>query len=399
MVMTYRLEEMDWLKPQLPLVWKAPALYVQGPESSKDVGKYCGHLGKKAFILGGDTALKIAKENVESSLADSGVEVADTYPGVFFCTDERNAEVAEAAKASGADFIIGIGGGSVADVARVVAKEVGMGGRLVMVGTVASMAGHTSALSVLYNEDTTWNRYELFPEDTHAVIIDSKIVAEGPWEQTLNGMGDALCIKFEMEASKRAETPTLVGGYSTHTSRLIADDCWTQLRRYGAQALAANKRKVVTPTLEKIIEVNTLMAGVGFESGGLAGGHGIHDGLVGAGMLALHRMADKHIPHGQVISFTTITQLILEDRPAELINDVIAWADSVGLAITFEDLMGKGSQPDLDVLWNGACKACNTDKVLLLGPMPVSPAKVYSALLTADQLGTEYREKKKPEMG
>jgi glycerol dehydrogenase len=396
MVMTYRLKEMDWIKPQLPFVWKSPAIYVQGPEASKDTGKYCGHLGKKAFIMGGTTALKIAGENVRNSLAENGVEVADEYPGVWLCSDTENDKVTEAAKASEADFIVGVGGGSMCDVARRVANNVDMGGKLVLVGTVASMAGFTSALSVIYNDDLTWNRYDLYPEDTHAVIMDSKIIAEGPVSQTINGMGDAMCIKFEMEASKQAETPTLVGGYSTVSSRLIANECWNQLREFGVQALAANRHKVVTPALERIIETNTLMAGVGFESGGLAGGHGIHDGLVGAGLLALHRKADRHIPHGQVISFTTITQMILEDRPSEEIWEAIAWADSVGLSITFEDLMGKGVSPDLDLIWAGACKSCMQDKVLLLGATPVSPARVYSALLTADELGNKFREEIKP---
>jgi len=389
---------MDWLKKQLPMVWKAPAVYVQGPEAVKDTGRYCGHLGKKAFILGGNTALKIAKEDVAQSLAKEGVEIADTYPGVWLCSDDENAKVTEAAQASECDLIIGIGGGSVADVARVVANKVGLPGRLVMIGTVASMAGHTSALSVIYNEDTTWKRYDLFPEDTHAVIIDSKIVAESPYKETVNGMGDALCIKWEMEASKKAESPSLAGGYATMTSMLIANECWNQLKQYGVHAVAANKKKVVTPALERIIETNTLMAGVGFESGGLAGGHGIHDGLVEAGLLALHRKNKKHIPHGQVISFTTITELILEDRPAELINEVIAFADSVGLAITFEDLIGKGISMDMDVLWDGAKMSCKQDKVLLLNAVPVCPAKVYSALMTADELGHQYREKIKPNL-
>ncbi len=391
MVLTYRIEEMPWLKPQVPLVFKCPAIYVQGPDASKDTGKYCGHLGKRAFLIGGPTALKKAKENISASLAAAGVEVAGVEGNAHICTDNENGRILEAAKASECDFVIGVGGGSVADIARVVAGKLGQS--LVMVGTVASMAGHTSALSVIYNDDATWKRYDLFPEDTHAVIIDSKIVSEAPVDQLVNGMGDAMCIKFEMEASKKAEAVTLVGGYPTWTSILIARECWNQLRQFGTQAIAANKAKVVTPALERIIETNTLMAGVGFESGGLAGGHGIHDGLVGAGLIALHKSAKAHKPHGQVISFTTITQMVMEDRPAEEIAEAIAWAESVGLATTFKDLLGK--DPDEDVLWDGAKKSCMRDKVLLWGATPVSPARVYSAMKTADQLGHEYKEKRK----
>jgi len=68
--------------------------------------------------------------------------------------------VIEAAKASESDFVIGIGRGSFADVARVIANKLNMSGKLVMVATITSMAGHISALSVIYNEYATWKRYD-----------------------------------------------------------------------------------------------------------------------------------------------------------------------------------------------------------------------------------------------
>jgi glycerol dehydrogenase len=36
---------------------------------------------------------------------------------------------------------------------------------------------------------------------------------------------------------------------------------------------------VVTPALEHIVDANTLLSGLGFESGGLAASHAIHNGL------------------------------------------------------------------------------------------------------------------------
>jgi glycerol dehydrogenase len=36
---------------------------------------------------------------------------------------------------------------------------------------------------------------------------------------------------------------------------------------------------MVTPELENVIEANTLLSGIGFESGGLATAHSIHNGF------------------------------------------------------------------------------------------------------------------------
>jgi glycerol dehydrogenase-like iron-containing ADH family enzyme len=109
-MITYRLEEMPWLKPQVPFVMKCPAIYVQGPDASKDTGKYCGHLGKKVFLIGGATAMKMAAENIETSLASVGVEVAGKETHAHICTDKENSRILEAAKASECDFVIGVGG-------------------------------------------------------------------------------------------------------------------------------------------------------------------------------------------------------------------------------------------------------------------------------------------------
>ena len=37
--------------------------------------------------------------------------------------------------------------------------------------------------------------------------------------------------------------------------------------------------KVVTPALDRIVEASTLLSGLGFENGGLAVAHALHNGL------------------------------------------------------------------------------------------------------------------------
>jgi glycerol dehydrogenase len=78
-----------------------------------------------------------------------------------------------------------------------------------------------------------------------------------------------------------------------------------------------------------VVEANTLLSGVGFESGGLAAAHAIHNGLT-----ALPET--RHFMHGEKVNFGPLTQLALEDQPAEEINDIIAFCMSVGLPTTLE---------------------------------------------------------------
>jgi glycerol dehydrogenase len=391
------MDEMEWLKPQKPFVYKSPAIYIQGPETSKQVGPYIAHMGKKPFIIGGTTALSLTEEDIKASYAEAGIEVAGVNRGLHLCTDKVIAATLEEAQASECDYVLGVGGGTIVDIARAVASKNEQ--YYAVVGTVASMAGFTSALSVIYNDDSTWDRLDFYPEDTHAVIMDSKIIAEGPVYHTINGMGDAFCIKWESEVVERGKNMNLVGGYATQIGLMIANECWNQLKRFGYQAVKANEKKLLTPALERIIETNTFMAGVGFESGALGGGHAIHDGLVGAGAIALHKTAPEFRPHGQVISYTTLTQLVMEDRDPAQIMECIAWCDSVGLAITWDDLFGAGKTPPDDQLWKASKMACSADKVnVLFGAYNVTPAKIYTSLQMVDTLGHIYRDEIKPNM-
>ena len=46
---------------------------------------------------------------------------------------------------------------------------------------------------------------------------------------------------------------------------------------------AVAQAQVVTPALERIVEANTLLSGLGFECGGLAVAHAVHNGLTQVG--------------------------------------------------------------------------------------------------------------------
>ena len=44
--------------------------------------------------------------------------------------------------------------------------------------------------------------------------------------------------------------------------------------------MEANEKHIVTPAFEAVIEANTLLSGIGFESGGLSIAHALHNAMV-----------------------------------------------------------------------------------------------------------------------
>ena len=131
---------------------------------------------------------------------------------------------------------------------------------------------------------------------------------------------------------RSAPTPTpWPAACRPQTGVALAELSWKLLHENALQAIEAVKAKVVTPALEKVVEANTLLSGLGFESGGLAAAHAIHNGLTAAPQA--HGLA-----HGQKVNIGTIAQLVLEGAPAEEIEDFVVFTTKVGLPNTLTEI-------------------------------------------------------------
>jgi glycerol dehydrogenase len=129
-----------------------------------------------------------------------------------------------------------------------------------------------------------------------AVLVDVGIIAAAPTRFLVAGMGDALSTWFEARSCERTQSANECGGYGTTVGLGIAKLCYETLLSHGAAAKLASERHVVTPTLERIVEANILLSGIGFESAGLAAAHSIHNGLTA--------LAETHsFYHGEKVAF------------------------------------------------------------------------------------------------
>ena len=77
----------------------------------------------------------------------------------------------------------------------------------------------------------------------------------------------------------QSQATTCAGGTATNAAYALAKLCFETLMEEGVKAKVALEAKALTPAVEKIIEANTLLSGIGFESCGLAGAHAIHNGF------------------------------------------------------------------------------------------------------------------------
>jgi glycerol dehydrogenase len=212
-------------------------------------------------------------------------------------------------------------------------------------------------------------------------MVDSQVVAGGPVRAFVAGMGDAMSTWVEAEASYKSRAQNIAGGVSTMAAMSLAKLCYDLLMEYGMEAKRAIELKVVTPAVEKVIEANVLLSGLGFESGGLATAHMVAN-------LLSNVPECKHLMHGEKVGFGIITQLCLDDeKPIHQRYDIIDWEIAVGLPVTFADLSLEGvTREKLQSIGDqcaGPGSLCHNH------PFKVTADDVIDAMIAADALGRE----------
>ena len=176
----------------------------------------------------------------------------------------------------------------------------------------------------------------------------------------------------------RSGAATCAGGKVGLAAMGIAKLCYDTLIAEGEKAKIAAQAHALTPAVEKIIEANTLLSGMGFESGGLAGAHAIHNGLTV--LPECHSMQ-----HGEKVNFGTLTQLVLENIPEDELYDMLDWMIAVGLPVTFKEL--GITDTGREHLMPAAEAACADNDTLHNLPFEVNAEMVYNAMLAADAYG------------
>lgn len=357
------------------MVFAAPGRYVQGRGAIEKLAGELENLGlKKPLIL----CDPVVEDVMHAGSLDISGAVRVGFNGE--CSPGEIERVTKESKEQNVDSIVGVGGGKTMDTAKSVAHPSGL--PLVIVPTIASTDAPTSSLSVVYDDDGAFKEYRFFGKNPNVVLVDTAIIASAPVRFLMAGIGDGLSTFFEAEASSKTKKAAMAGGPPLSAALTIARPCYDTLLEHGLAARLAVEKGVVTPAVEKVVEANTLLSGLGFESGGLAAAHSIHNGLT-----VLE--GTHHYWHGEKVAFGVPAMIVLEGQPAEVIEEYVDFCLSVGLPVTLPDIgLDDVSREDLEKV---AELACIEGETIHNEPFPVYPEMVVDAMTAADAFGRDRR--------
>ena len=353
-----------------------PGRYVQGADALQRLGKELSRFGKKAFVICDPYVHENMLPAFRGSIEKDVEATFEKFAGES--SDEEIERIAKTAKEKGCEMIAGIGGGKTIDTAKGVSHHLKL--PCGIVPSIASTDAPCSALAVIYTPEGSFKRYLFLTRNPDLVLVDTKVVAQSPTNFLVSGMGDALATWFEAEAVMKGYGKNLTGDLGSMTAYKLARLCYDILLEYGFHAKSACDANVVTPALEHVVEANTLLSGLGFESGGLAAAHAIHNGLT--------VLEEAHkASHGEKVAFGTMASLFLTDKPQDVINSVYYFCESIDLPITLEGI-GLGDISD-DKLMKVAEAACAEGETIHNEPIPVTPERVVAAMKAADMEGRQ----------
>ncbi|MGM0604684.1 MAG: NAD(P)-dependent glycerol-1-phosphate dehydrogenase [Halobacteriota archaeon] len=177
------------------------------------------HLSGEPLVVTSPTPNRIAGDRLAEQFDGAETVIVES---ASFASIER---VIDAAEAEGAGFLIALGGGKPIDIAKMAADRLGIG--FVSVPTVASHDGIVSGRSSIPEGDT---RHSVAADPPLAVVADTEIIAQAPWELTTAGCADIIsnytAVKDWRLAHrlKNVEYSEYAGALSEMTAEMLVDN-------------------------------------------------------------------------------------------------------------------------------------------------------------------------------
>ncbi|MGI1806016.1 iron-containing alcohol dehydrogenase family protein [Exiguobacterium sp. TDN 0502] len=254
------------------------------------------------------------------------------------CTDQQ-VEVFKQACAPH-DVILALGGGSVIDTAKQVAYQLQL--PIIVIPTIVSNCAPWTPLSVMYNEEGQYIRFDTFPVVIEALLLDHRIIAASPYDYFVAGLVDTLAKWYEARvlSGSSAEDPVIETALRTaeRCKELILSTAVTQ-ERFRAYPVD------IQYLVETVIPLAGSIGGFGDAATRGAVGHAVHNALsphpethaflhgskVGYGLLIQEKMLGHDAAYKELRDY-----LIVHEQPTSLADFGLQAAVAEALAVRTE---------------------------------------------------------------
>ncbi|WP_214848842.1 iron-containing alcohol dehydrogenase family protein [Exiguobacterium sp. s193] len=310
--------------------------------------------GRRAILLHGEKALQASASYLPA------------LPKIRFqghCTDEQVAQLTEACGEY--DVLIALGGGSLIDTAKQVAVRLNR--PLIAIPTIVSNCAPWTPLSVMYDAQGQYLRFDTIPVVIEALLLDHRILSASPYDYFVAGLVDTLAKWYEA----RALSGVTVANPIIEMALRVAEQCKDLILK---TPISQERFHEYSPSIEHLVETIIPLAGSvgGFGDDATRGaiGHGVHN--------AMSPFASTHsILHGSKVGYGLLIQEKLLGE-SEAYDELRMYLQKNGQPITSLDLgltTSELSQFAVQIGQEPLCQLIETD---------LSPARLLDVLTQND---------------
>ena len=284
---------------------------------------------KKPLIIGGSRALRAGLPALKEALTSQGIahENVETFSG--FPSDRQFRHYSQLLKETDSDCIIALGGGRALDTAKAAAMYAGVS--VITIPTVAATCAAYAALVIEYDDEGAYVGRILLERSPDLVLADTGIMLSTPDRYLFSGVVDTFAKYYEVKPVYESDTSALHMDMALHASKLAFD----RLEENVFRALRDAKERVFAQPAKDVVDSIVYLAGFAgafqTETGGYCFAHPFYH-------ISARFPATRHRMHGEKVAFGILTQLFLEGKDREYIENTVRLFDKYGNAFTLPDL-------------------------------------------------------------
>lgn len=347
--------------------------YSIGEEAYQEVGRICGIYGKRILLIGGEHSLKAGKERLLEALKETELEIVDTMLYGKDCTHAGISTLASYGKEQNVDMIFGMGGGKALDTAKGAAYELKV--PVFTFPTIAATCAATTALSVVYREDGSFEEFYFYDRPANHCFIDLSVIANAPSQYLQAGMGDTIGKFFECHFAARGDKlahPSALG-------REISNMCYAPLYEHGVQALKDCKEHRCSEDLKEAVLANIVSTGLVslmvLDDYNCAIAHSVYYGLV------LVPGYEEDNLHGNGVAYGVLVQLAV-DGEIEEARKLKEFLQKLEIRTTLKEMHIPLERTSLKAMLHETVTGPDMEHI----PYPVTEDMVFDAMKVVENL-------------
>lgn len=321
--------------------------YLQGENILEKAGKEILRVGKKAFVIAGPVALSLTQARLEQGFAQTDLTyLFESYNGP--CSHEKGKAAAAFVREQGFDVIVGVGGGRIMDLSKVIAYYSLL--PVINIPTSIATCAAFTPLSVMYTEDGAALGSLRYEFEISAVLVDMDIIIHEPPRYVSAGILDAMAKLIEI---KNGHPVITLEDFPVdlYTSYTLAEYTYRELLRLAKTAYRDVAEHTLTKAVKDVTYINIavtgMISGISKGFGQSAIGHEIYERT-----RTYFTKEAKDYLHGEIVAVGLLAQLYYNQTP-EKVPEFKALMQEMGMPASLQDIGVAPSDENLLLLKKG----------------------------------------------